>query len=328
MAVREYARPAADAVSARGHRVELLKAPSWRGVPVGLDDYGYRIAEEIDRKGVDVDLLIGLSVGTQVVAAAAHPHLAGEERDADQSHVRPADPIGARHHVAWFERGEGDDQSDWGRQLRDWTHTDPVRIGLALRSGLRSSIEDVLPHVARRLTVGARRARPDEPPRVGGVARRRERRPVPLPARRQALVAGGGRRDLRRLRRGRHGSPVLTTAGSASARERIGERRREITARLADVERRLDDVRAARADWTDEEHDPEGFALTFEWQQAEGVRTEYLAELTALDAAEARVDAGTYGVCEICGEPIPDAQLALRPARTACVACADKAVRR
>ena len=69
MAVREYARPAAEAVIARGHRVELLKAPSWRGVPVGLDDYGYRIAEELERKKTDVDLLIGLSVGTQVVAA-------------------------------------------------------------------------------------------------------------------------------------------------------------------------------------------------------------------------------------------------------------------
>lgn len=113
-----------------------------------------------------------------------------------------------------------------------------------------------------------------------------------------------------------------------SARERIDERRREITARLADVERRLGEVRVARSEWTDEEHDPEGFALTFEWQQAEGARTEYLAELVALDAADARVEDGTYGVCEICGEPIPDAQLVLRPARTACVACVDRAARR
>ena len=85
------------------------------------------------------------------------------------------------------------------------------------------------------------------------------------------------------------------------------------------MERRLGEVRVARAEWTDEEHDPEGFALTFEWQQAEGARTEYLAELAALDAADARVENGTYGICEICGESIPDAQLALRPARTACV---------
>ena len=83
----------------------------------------------------------------------------------------------------------------------------------------------------------------------------------------------------------------------------------------------------ARADWTDEEHDPEGFALTFEWQQAEGARTQHLAELAELDAAQSRVDDGAYGVCVICGKPIPDAQLALRPARTACVACVDRAAR-
>ncbi len=153
MAVREYARPSADAVSARGHRVELLKAPSWRGVPVGLDDYGHRIAEELDRKGVDVDLLIGLSVGTQVVAAAT----TRTARVKNVMLISPTfDPLirSVRGTTSrWFERGEGDDQSDWGRQLRDWTHTDPVRIGLALRSGLKSSLEDVLPHIHSALTV-------------------------------------------------------------------------------------------------------------------------------------------------------------------------------
>lgn len=72
--------------------------------------------------------------------------------------------------------------------------------------------------------------------------------------------------------------------------ELIRDRRREIAERLAGVERRLAEVRVARAEWTDEEHDPEGFALTFEWQQAEGARTEHLAELTALAEAQARVD--------------------------------------
>lgn len=106
--------------------------------------------------------------------------------------------------------------------------------------------------------------------------------------------------------------------------ELISARRHEIEERLADVERRLASVREARSEWTDEEHDPEGFALTFEWQQAEGARVQYLSQLTELDAAEARVAAGTYGVCEVCGQPIPEAQLELRPARTTCVACADR----
>jgi DnaK suppressor protein len=91
--------------------------------------------------------------------------------------------------------------------------------------------------------------------------------------------------------------------------------------RLAEVERRLSEVRTARGEWTDEEHDPEGFALTFEWQQAEGARTQHAAELTALDAADARVDAGTYGVCASCGNDIPAEQLELRSARTTCVSC-------
>ena len=84
-------------------------------------------------------------------------------------------------------------------------------------------------------------------------------------------------------------------------------------------------MRGARGDWTDEEHDPEGFALTFEWQAAEGSRAQHLAELLELEIAETRLDAGAYGVCTTCGSAIPAAQLELRPARATCVACTDGA---
>jgi len=99
----------------------------------------------------------------------------------------------------------------------------------------------------------------------------------------------------------------------------IDARRQVVLGRLEGVERRLASVRSARGDWIDEEHDPEGFALTFEWQQAEGARAEHRAELLELDAADARVAAGTYGVCTVCGGAIPEGQLELRPARTTCV---------
>lgn len=102
----------------------------------------------------------------------------------------------------------------------------------------------------------------------------------------------------------------------------IATRRAEVEQRLAGVEVRLTSVRRERGEWTDEEHDPEGFALTFEWQQAEGARTQHLAELADLERADARVAAGVYGICEVCGRVIPLAQLELRPARPTCVACA------
>lgn len=103
----------------------------------------------------------------------------------------------------------------------------------------------------------------------------------------------------------------------------IAVRRAEVAGRLAELEHRLVWIRSERGEWTDEEHDPEGFALVQEWSRAEGTRSEYLQELRELDLADARVDHGTFGVCESCGLPIPRLQLDRRPARTMCVTCTD-----
>lgn len=116
----------------------------------------------------------------------------------------------------------------------------------------------------------------------------------------------------------------MTGASDAAARGWIAARRATVIERLSSVDMRLSNVREARGEWSDEEHDPEGFALTFEWQQAEGRAREHRHELRELDAAEARVQAGGYGVCTVCGQQIPDAQLERAPTRTQCVACVDR----
>jgi RNA polymerase-binding transcription factor DksA len=113
----------------------------------------------------------------------------------------------------------------------------------------------------------------------------------------------------------------------ATTRLRLADREAGIRERLDEVERRLAAVRAARGDWIDEEHDPEGFALTHEWSQAEGARSRCTAELAEVERAATRVDEGTYGGCAVCGRPIPDEQLALRPERAVCVACAERRAR-
>jgi DnaK suppressor protein len=45
------------------------------------------------------------------------------------------------------------------------------------------------------------------------------------------------------------------------------------------------------------------------------------AQLDDLEVAIGRSEAGTYGVCERCGNSIPDERLSLFPATTHCVAC-------
>src|SRR5215218_3491505 len=43
--------------------------------------------------------------------------------------------------------------------------------------------------------------------------------------------------------------------------------------------------------------------------------------LNEIDAALARIDAGTYGTCVHCGAAIPEERLELRPFAVGCVAC-------
>ena len=42
-----------------------------------------------------------------------------------------------------------------------------------------------------------------------------------------------------------------------------------------------------------------------------------------IDAALARIKAGSYGICAVCGEEIPEKRLAALPYATTCVKCAE-----
>jgi len=49
-----------------------------------------------------------------------------------------------------------------------------------------------------------------------------------------------------------------------------------------------------------------------------------LEALEDIDTALAKMDTGTYGVCEDCGGPIAEARLEAMPAAHFCIACASK----
>jgi len=90
---------------------------------------------------------------------------------------------------------------------------------------------------------------------------------------------------------------------------------------LADVERSMRDVSDARLDAnSDDEHDPEGATLAWERGSLGAVRDDARERLRLVDAALARLDAGTYGRCAVGGEPIPQGRLDAVPWAATCVA--------
>jgi DnaK suppressor protein len=114
----------------------------------------------------------------------------------------------------------------------------------------------------------------------------------------------------------------MAEAAAARMRELRERAERDLRALVAS----LDAVRAARTDpaGADDEHDPEGATLADEWSRLEGLRRQAEQELAELDAASARVDEGTYGICAGCARPIPAARLRARPTATLCVTCAER----
>lgn len=64
--------------------------------------------------------------------------------------------------------------------------------------------------------------------------------------------------------------------------------------------------------------------VTAERGEAERLATELQEALDEVDAALVRLEAGSYGMCEICGKPIGAARLEAMPAARLCIADAAK----
>lgn len=53
------------------------------------------------------------------------------------------------------------------------------------------------------------------------------------------------------------------------------------------------------------------------------LEAEAVQQVAEIDAALRRLEAGTYGVCVTCGEPVGEGRLKVRPAATQCRDCAE-----
>ncbi|XAS62562.1 TraR/DksA C4-type zinc finger protein [Micrococcaceae bacterium Sec5.8] len=97
------------------------------------------------------------------------------------------------------------------------------------------------------------------------------------------------------------------------------ERRRKLTL-LPALSRDITAVNAARQDSNvDDEHDPEGTTIAFELSQASALLEQSRQGLIQIEAALERIDAGTYGICAVCGEQIAHGRLEARPWTPFCI---------
>jgi DnaK suppressor protein len=103
---------------------------------------------------------------------------------------------------------------------------------------------------------------------------------------------------------------------AAALRAELGQSQSQITARLGD----------SAAEAGDDEADTSSKLFEREQQLALSNNTRELLEQT--EHALARIESGTYGVCESCGKPIGKARLQAFPRATLCVACKQRQERR
>jgi DnaK suppressor protein len=112
---------------------------------------------------------------------------------------------------------------------------------------------------------------------------------------------------------------------SADARERLTAERAQAEARLLGLEsefQRL--VDAGDGTNIDDEHDPEGATIAFERAQVSALIDQTKALTHDLDHALASLAENSYGICEVCGQPIAAGRLAARPSARTCINCASK----
>ena len=125
----------------------------------------------------------------------------------------------------------------------------------------------------------------------------------------------------------RQGEKRWTEAELADVRDQLAS---EATALRAEIDRAETDIASRLGDAVGDAGDDQADvgAKTFE-REHELALTHNARELLAqTERALARIDAGTYGTCESCSDPIGKARLQAFPRATLCVKCKQREERR
>ena len=107
---------------------------------------------------------------------------------------------------------------------------------------------------------------------------------------------------------------------TANARRRLDEERQRLTETLSNLETDLEAQKESLQELSIvDEHQGDIGTETFEREKDLSIVESVRASIEDIDRALARLDAGTYGTCEVCHKAIPDERLEAVPAARLCV---------
>ena len=109
----------------------------------------------------------------------------------------------------------------------------------------------------------------------------------------------------------------------AEQRELLESERQVYLAQASDLKAEADSLAQERepGDVQFDEESGEGGTVTVDRERDLALSAQALAAVGEIDAALARIEDGTYGACERCGQPIPKPRLKALPYARLCVAC-------
>jgi RNA polymerase-binding protein DksA len=107
-------------------------------------------------------------------------------------------------------------------------------------------------------------------------------------------------------------------------RRRLNDEQLRLTEMIRDIDAEREEVRLTETS-SDRSPDPntaEGGSLAFEMEKELSILENTRDILAKVEDALSRIDDGTYGTCDVCGDAIPVARLEALPYTKMCVNCA------
>jgi DnaK suppressor protein len=125
----------------------------------------------------------------------------------------------------------------------------------------------------------------------------------------------------------REGEDLWTSSELSEVRDRLQAEMGDLTAEIATAESQIAERINDAAEGAGDDQADAG-AKTFEREQAMALTYNARDLLAQNERAIVRIDQGTYGVCESCGQAIGKARLQAFPRATLCVRCKQREERR